>query len=205
VVTGTHPEDIDLFDYVEGDLPAERRDTLEVHLASCAACAEHVARVRAGREALREAQFLQLPPRRRDAIFQNLPERRAAARSSPALAPKRLFAVLVAIAAVVAAVVALVNTGSQGSSESQEGAAAVTGGAGGGESAPTEDSESTFSAAGTVEAVADELRRKGFDARVVRNHVEVHDATRAEVRRALEGRHALSTQQRKSVEIVIVR
>src|ERR671937_154215 len=104
MVTGTHPEDADLFDYVEGELPPERRDTLEVHLASCAQCAEHVARVRAGREALREAQFLQLPPRRRDAIFQNLPAQRVSARPSPALAPKKLLAVLVAIAALVAVV-----------------------------------------------------------------------------------------------------
>jgi anti-sigma factor RsiW len=207
MVTGTHPDDIDLFDYVEGDLPAGRRDTLEVHLASCAACAEHVARVRAGREALREAQFLQLPPRRREAIFQNLPERRAQTRSSPALAPKRLLAVLVAIAAVVATVAALVNTGSPGSSGSEEGAAAGTGtGGSGAEVAPTKDQVSPLSATGSAQAIADELRQKGFDALVVGNHVEVHDATRAEVRRALEGYRTVTAQEgKKHVRIVIVR
>ena len=100
MVTGTHPTDIELFDYVEGEVTDDRKAELEAHLASCAECVEHVARVTAGRDALRAAQFLQLPPRRREAIFLNLPEQRRAAGRSPAMSPKRLLAVLTPIAAV---------------------------------------------------------------------------------------------------------
>jgi anti-sigma factor RsiW len=78
MVTGTHPEDVDLFDYVEGELPADRRAELEVHLAGCATCAEQVALVQAGKDALRESQLLHLPPTQRT-IRQAapLPEERA--------------------------------------------------------------------------------------------------------------------------------
>ena len=68
MVTGTHPEEVDLFDYVEGELSADRRTELEFHLASCATCAKQVALVQAGKDALRESQLLHLPPARREAI-----------------------------------------------------------------------------------------------------------------------------------------
>jgi hypothetical protein len=52
-------------------------------------------------------------------------------------------------------------------------------------------------------AVAAELRQKGFDAHVVGNHVEVRNATRAEVRRALA--HRLSTTYAAEHVRVVVR
>lgn len=204
MVAGTHPEDVDLFDYVEGDLPADRRAELEVHLASCAPCAEQVARVQAGRDALREGQFLQLPPRRREGILLNLPAQQPARRRTPGLSPKQLLAILTPIAAVAAVAVALVTTGG-GTDKGVGGggeAAATAGGAG--ETFREEDAQKALapvSLPGPAAAVADELRRKGFDARVVGQHVEVRNATRAEVKRALEGRRTLSA---KSVKIVIV-
>jgi hypothetical protein len=36
MVTGTHPEEIELFDYVEGDLPEARRAEIGAHVESCA-------------------------------------------------------------------------------------------------------------------------------------------------------------------------
>jgi hypothetical protein len=207
MVTGTHPEEIELFDYVEGDLRADRRAALEVHLASCAQCSEQVARVQAAREVLRGSQFLQLPPRRREGVFLNLPEQRRAPGRGAALSPKQLLAVLTPIAAVAAVVVALVSSGGFGSSGDE--AARVGGGAqeaagttnaakdsgGGREAAPA------FSVSGPATAVAAELRRKGIDARAAGNRVEVRNATRAEVRRALGDRNRLSAAD---VEIVIV-
>jgi anti-sigma factor RsiW len=194
MVTGTHPTDIELFDYVEGDVTNDRKAELEVHLASCALCAEHVARVTAGRDALRGAQFLQLPPRRREAIFLNLPEQRRTAGRSPAMSPKRLLAVLTPIAAVGAVVAALVTTtGNQGGGE-----AGATGGGGGAAALGTQTKESaqmdqsakgpTLLVAGPAEQVAAELRQKGFDARVVGKRVEVRNATRAEIEGALVNR-----------------
>jgi anti-sigma factor RsiW len=200
MVTGTHPEDIDLFDYVEGDLRAPRAAEIEVHLASCEQCAEQVARVQAGRDVLRESQFLQLPPRRREGILLNLPQQRRERGRSPAPSPKRLLAILAPIAAVSAVIVALVSTGGNGTNQ-QAGATAggVTGGGaaekasgGGAELAPV------LTVEGPAPLVADELRRKGFDARVVGSRVLVRDATRKGVNRALAHRRA------GRVEIVIV-
>jgi anti-sigma factor RsiW len=206
MVTGTHPNDIELFDYVEGDVTDDRKAELKVHLASCTECAEHVARVTAGRDALRTAQFLELPPRRREAIFLNLPEQRRAAGRSPAMSPKRLLAVLTPIAAVGAVVAALVTTtGNQGG---VGGEAAGTGG-GGQAALGTQTKESTqmdqsakaptLLVSGSAGQVAAELRQKGFDARLVGQRVEVRNATRAQVERALANRRA------GRVRIVIVK
>jgi anti-sigma factor RsiW len=192
MVTETHPEEVDLFDYVEGDLPADRRAEIEVHLATCATCAKQVGLVQVGKDTLRESQFLHLPPRRREAIFMNLPAQRRAPGRSPALSPKRLLAILTPIAAVAAVVVALVSSGGIGTNEGAGGSAAgatatsrlqAEDQAGGAEAAAP-----VMKVAGPATAVADELRRKGLAARVVGNSVEVRDATPAEVQRALRNR-----------------
>jgi anti-sigma factor RsiW len=202
MVTGTHPEEIDLFDYVEGDVSGDRRAAIEVHLATCPTCSDQVARVQAGKDALRDSQFLQLPPRRREAIFMNLPEQRRAAGRSPALSPKRLLAILTPLAAVAAVVVALVSTGNTGSSSRDR---AAGGGAATAESQAAEDRASPESAgslfravAGPADQVAAELRSKGMDARVVNGRVEVHGATRREIEEALGRRKA------GDVQIIIV-
>jgi anti-sigma factor RsiW len=201
MVTGTHPEEFELFDYVEGDVSGDRRAEIEVHLATCSSCADQVAQVEAGRDALRKAQFLHLPPRRRDAIFMNLPEQRRAPGRSPALSPKQLLAILTPVAAVAAVVVALVSTGDSGSSSADR---AASGGAATAESAaqdaatPESGSRLFKAVAGPADQVAAELRGKGIDARVVAGRVEVRGATRREIDQALGRRKA------GDVEIIIV-
>jgi anti-sigma factor RsiW len=202
MVTGTHPEEVDLFDYVEGELSADRRAELEIHLASCATCAEQVALVQAGKDALRESQLLHLPPARREVISTSLPEQRRAPGRSPALSPRRVLALLTPVAALAALVVVLVSSGvfdTSGRDEAGSGAAAGTSQlqmedqAGGAEGAAP-----VMKVAGPATTVADELRRKGIRARVVGNKVEVRDATRAEVQRALENRRS------GRIEIVLI-
>jgi anti-sigma factor RsiW len=202
MVTGTHPEDVDLFDYVEGELSADRRAELEVHLAGCATCAEQVALVQAGKDALRDSQLLHLPPAEREAISTSLPTQGRAPGRSPALSPRRLLALLTPVAALAAVVVVLVSSGvfdTSGNDEAGSGAAAATSQlqsedqAGGAEAAPQ-----VMKVAGPATTVADELRRKGIRARVVGNKVEVRDATRAEVQRALENRRT------GRIEIVLI-
>jgi anti-sigma factor RsiW len=200
MVTGTHPEDVDLFDYVEGDLPETRRAEIEAHFASCPQCAEQVAGVRAGRDALRTSQSLELPRSRRDLILLNLPARRKEGRSF-GFSLKQVLAVVMPIAtvAVVAAIVVALSTTAGNSDEN----AAVGGDAGTAESAATlpmtaagagettEDNRAhkeALSAAGPAAAVAADLRQKGFDAVARNGHVRVRNATRAEVRSALRGR-----------------
>jgi anti-sigma factor RsiW len=202
MVTGTHPEDIDLFDYVEGELPAERRAELEVHLAGCSTCAEQVALVQAGKDALRESQLLHLPPAQREAILTSLPTQRRAPGRSPAISPRRLLALLAPVAAVAAVVVVLVSSGvfeTSGDDETGGAAAGATSRlqtedhAGGAEAAAP-----VMKVAGPATTVADELRRKGIRARVVGNSVEVRDATRGEVQQALKNRRT------GRVEVVLI-
>lgn len=215
MVTGTHPDDIDLFDYVEGDMPDARRAELEVHLASCAQCAEQVARVRAGREALQEAQFLQLSAPRREAILRDLPPQRRESRhlSFPL---KPVIAALAVGGAAAAIAVAVINVDGNGGGDegAAGGAAALTAesptaaesaSGGGTGTGPAEDRASKsrlLFAAEPADSVAAELRRNGFDAEVVGDHVEVRGATRAEVRQALG--QTLTNRRDDSVRIVIV-
>jgi hypothetical protein len=193
MVTGTHPEEVDLFDYVEGDLARDRRAELEVHLASCATCAEQVALVQSGKDALRESQLLHLPPARREAISTSLPAQRRALGRGPGVSPRRLLAFLTPVAAVAALVVVLVSSGVFETNGDEQGGSAAGATsqlqredqAGGAEAASP-----VMKVAGPATTVADELRRKGIRARVVGNSVEVRGATRAEVRKALENRGA---------------
>jgi anti-sigma factor RsiW len=192
MVTGTHPEEVDLFDYVEGNLATDRRAELEAHLASCATCAEQVSLVQSGKEALRESQLLHLPPARREAISTSLPAQRRAPGRSPALSPRRLLTLMTPVAALAAVIVVLVSAGVFETNGDEQGGSAAAGAtsqlqaedqAGGAEAAAP-----VMKVAGPAITVADELRRKGFRARAVGNSVEVRDATRAEVQRALESR-----------------
>jgi anti-sigma factor RsiW len=192
MVTGTHPEEVDLFDYVEGNLATDRRAELEVHLASCATCAEQVSLVQSGKDALRKSQLLHLPPARREAISTSLPGQRRAPGRSPSLSPRRLLTLMTPVAALAAVIVVLVSAGVFETNGDEQGGSAAAGAtsqlqaedrAGGAEAAAP-----VMKVAGPAITVADELRRKGFRARAVGNSVEVRDATRAEVQRALESR-----------------
>jgi anti-sigma factor RsiW len=199
MVTGTHPEEIELFDYVEGDLPEGRRAEIDAHLESCTSCAEQVSRVQAGREVLRESQFLHLPPRSREGVFMNLPEKRREPGRSPALSPKQLLAILTPIAAVAAIAVALVSSGGNSNESASGGAAAGATAERSAEDSVAPKALATFgSVVGPADQVAAELRSKGIDARAVKGRVEVRNATRQEVDRALGNRRA------GRVEIVLV-
>ena len=204
MVAGTHPDDIDLFEYVEDDLPAARRAEIQAHLSTCSACSEQVARVEAGREALHGAQFMHLPAKRAEAVFMNLPTSvREPGRRRRALTPKQLIAVLTPVIAIAAVVAVLVNSGQNSGS----GSAAGTGVGGAGAAAatsedatrsPTPSAEAfqanKLSASGTATDIAAELRSKGFDAVVQRDKVVVKGSTKKAVREALADRGSGSVQ-----------
>jgi anti-sigma factor RsiW len=204
MVIGTHPEDVDLFDYVEGDLPERRRAELEVHFASCARCADNVARVQAGRDALRGAELLEFPAHRREAVLRELATQRARPRRFPLFSDKRLLAIPALAAGLAAVVVAISTTGGGQDNGSAGGEAA--GGGGMEEMAPQDSAAGArLKAEGPAPALAASLRDEGLDARVVGDHVEVRNATRADVKRALQTRRAQAlTEKDGRVDIVIV-
>jgi hypothetical protein len=190
-----HPEDVELLELVEGDLPAERRSAVSAHVAKCAGCAESVRVLEAGKTALREAARLELAPDRREAIVAGLPPRPARRRRFRA---GRAVAVLAPVAAIVALAVTLasLDLDLDGGGDAEEAAApagreqAATAEAEGAEDASRTSPSTLSSVAGPAAAVAEFLRDRGFDARVVGDHVEVRDADPRAVGRALAGRRS---------------
>jgi translation initiation factor IF-2 len=102
-----HPDDIELFEYVEGELEAPAADRVRRHLESCPDCAEAVRLAGAGRAALRAAPALALPAERVARVLRDLgPQERPASRRSW-LTPRRALAVLAPAAAAAAIAIAV--------------------------------------------------------------------------------------------------
>jgi anti-sigma factor RsiW len=190
MVAESHPDDIVLFDYVEDDLPETSRAGVEAHLASCSECSELVGRVLVGRDALRAARFLHLPERPVEDIVRNLPAQTRERGRRRVFSPKQLIAVLAPVAAVVAVVAVLASSGSHDNGQSSA-AGTVAEGAGSAVSGATATPQAQvplFTKEGPASALADALRKKGFDASVLGRRVVVKGASRQEVRRALADR-----------------
>ena len=190
MVAETHPHDIELFEYVEDELPQARRDEIAAHLATCGVCAEQIQRAVAGREALRETTLLELPEGRREEILRNLPE--PYPRERRGFFSKQLLAGIAALLLVAALAAVLVKTGGNSGLESSAGgtaggAAEATATSGGGGKAEDAQAAGLF-AGGSPQQVAEDLQRKGFKASVQQDHVVVHGATKAQVREALADR-----------------
>ena len=194
MVAESHPHDIELFEYVEDELPQARRDEIAAHLATCSVCAEQVAAATAGGEALRGTTRLELPESRREEIMRSLPAQEPrASGESRAFSPRAALAlvtVFIAIAAVIGVVVSSNGGSGQessagGGAEAAADATATSGPGGGGESA---EAKSSLFSRGSAEEVAEELQQKGFDASVQKDRVVVRGATKAQVRVALADR-----------------
>ena len=192
MVAETHPHDIELFEYVEDELPQARREEIAAHLATCGVCAEQVELAAAGREALRGTELLELPEDRREAILRNLPAPERVPRERRGFLSKKLVAGVAgvaALAALAAVTAVVVNSNPQSGDESSAGAAAEAAGqtSGGGKTDSSQVRASLF-AIGPAAAVAEDLRKKGFKASVQADRVVVRGATEAQVREALADR-----------------
>ena len=60
-MTGPHPSDLELFEYVEGELAESDASAIREHLESCTVCAAAVADSVTGRDALARSPQLELP------------------------------------------------------------------------------------------------------------------------------------------------
>lgn len=122
MTTDIHPEDLELFEYVEGELDESRRALVELHIEQCSRCAQEVRTLEAGKAALRDSPLLELPAKRTGLILGDLPRQDDDERVRvPFFTPKRLIAVLTPVAAVIVVVMVLVNT--DGGDNLQEAAA----------------------------------------------------------------------------------
>jgi len=195
-MAGAHPEEVELLAYVEEELDSVRAREIADHTRTCAACAGQVRELETARDALRGAPVLRLPAERRDRLVTQLPAREGFPRATP----RRLLALLAALVAV-AGLLAVVAT--------QEGTRPMAGGQAeeAAEQAPPQTGEEDRSVApGAPEAaagqaplaqvepppsrVADFLRERGYDARVVDGSVEVRTKRPTAVQRLLNRRFA---------------
>ena len=190
MVSDTHPHDIELFEYVEGELPEARRDEIAAHLATCGVCAEQVELAAAGRQALQGVGLTEMPEPRRDEILRSLPRQEPERTLGERVGFPRGLLVGLAVLLVVAAFTAVLVKGGGNSMEQSAGgtgggAAEATATGGGGAEATQ---AANLFASGPPEDVAADLQRKGFKAFVQQDRVVVHGATRAQVREALADR-----------------
>lgn len=111
MTTEIHPEDLELFEYVEGELDGSRLAEVELHIQQCRRCADEIHALEVGKEALQSASLLELPDRRAGLVLGDLPPQDKDERPRvPFFTPKRLIAVLTPVAAVLVVVMVLVNT-----------------------------------------------------------------------------------------------
>ncbi|MGH3034896.1 MAG: hypothetical protein ACRDON_10160, partial [Gaiellaceae bacterium] len=117
-MTGTHPDELALLGYVE---EGPHDAAVGEHLTACAACAEKVRLLEAGRDALRSAPLLELSEERRARILAALPPRRAP--WAPFAPLKRVLTVAAPVAAAGALVAVFVAVGTLGGGGGDEEAA----------------------------------------------------------------------------------
>jgi hypothetical protein len=191
----THPDDLELLDLVEGDLPKTRAAEIAAHVERCTRCERAVEELQAGRAATHTAARLELSAQARDRITEALSGEREHPRKS-LLERLRPAALVLATVLVLGSFVGLVayqahDQGGDDAESAAEGAGdtASAEDSGGGEAAPEAPAEEPVaSVGGTPRTVAQALRRDGFDARVAGGRVIVRGASAEAVEESLVDR-----------------
>jgi len=177
-----HPDELDLLDLVEGELPRAAEGSVAAHVEGCARCSEAVRQLRAGRAALHASGVLQLSERARDGISAAIDEE-PRARRFRFWEPRRLGLVVAATLVLVASAVAVAQWGGVGDEQGGDAASELAeddggGGAEGGvegdaQTVVPETATGPIRVAGPAREVAAELRAEGFEARVTGGEVVV--------------------------------
>lgn len=199
MMQGAHPNDVELLEYVEGDLDETAAATIRAHVAGCEDCARELAESERARKALHTSPPLRLPDGRLDAMLASLPRQEPRERDVRSFIESRRRLLLVATpaaAALVAVVIAFAVSpgGGDESGEAGEAVAAQTAAAEADESAGTATAPLEAAAApvvrvqGPPRAIVRLLRAEGFTARRERGQVLVIGARPQQVRQALADR-----------------
>jgi anti-sigma factor RsiW len=211
MMAGTHPDELNLLSYVEGELRVTERDSVAAHVRECTECSSRVRELETARDVLRAAPPLEFPAHR---AALDLPARTDKRRVH--VSPMRFVTVLAPIAVVIALVVASgLPTGDDaenGSSRDAGGARATAptnapSGAAEGEEATTlasderggpDDADRLVARVeGPPRRVARVLRQRGYEAFLLNGTVVVRDAKAAQVKRAL------ADERRGRVEVAL--
>ena len=221
----THPSDLELFEYVEGELDEPSAARIQLHVDGCPICAAAIAESGRGRDALRASPVLELPDSARQTLRDQLGEQEPAPERPRRWSPGRLAAILAPIAAVaVAAVVAVVVvTGNDDKAQKANPEAALATAAGAA-TAPSADASVAGTTAAAETAAADSssaiestvapilvrkvsgpadevvalLRKAGLTAATTQDGITVTDSDATTVDRVLDGR------QKGSVAVFVV-
>ena len=189
----THPDDLELLDLVEGDLPKARAAEISAHVERCTRCERAVEELQAGRATIHTAARLELSAQARDRITEALSGEHEHPRKS-LLERFRPAALVLATVLVLGSFVGLVayqgrDQGDDQDAASGGGQTAAEDSGGGQEVAPEAPAEEpAASVGGTPRTVAQALRRDGFAARVANGRVIVRGASAEAVQESLADR-----------------
>jgi anti-sigma factor RsiW len=196
MMQGAHPNDVELLEYVEGELDETAAASIRTHVAACEDCARELAETEAARKVLHAASSLRLPDGRLDAMLAALPRQETRERDVRSFLESRRRLLLVATpaaAALVAVVIAFAVSGGGGETSSEAGGAAGAQTAGADESleaAPAleADAAPVVRVQGPPRAIVRFLRAEGFTARREEGRVIVVGARPRQIRQALADR-----------------
>ena len=119
-----HLDDIELFEYTEGELDTQQRARAKAHLDTCAACSSQLVLAQAGGNALRSAPQFEHPPEALGRALSSLGAQEAEPAAAAGFPLRRWVAVLAPVAAV-AGVVAIVILATGGDEDVSGGEAAA--------------------------------------------------------------------------------
>lgn len=198
MMQGSHPNDVELLEYVEGELDETAAASIRAHVAGCEDCARELAETERARKLLHAAPPLRLPDGRLDTMLASLPRQEPRERDVRSFIESRRRLLLVATpaaAALVAVVIAFAvsSGGGGGESGAGEAVAAQTAEAGADESIEAAPSLEAGAAPvvrvqGPPRAIVRFLRAEGFTARRKQGQVIVVGARPRQVRQALSDR-----------------
>jgi anti-sigma factor RsiW len=194
---GSHPNDVELLEYVEGDLDEAAAARVRAHVAACEECARELEETERARKLLHTSPPIRLPAGRLDAMLASLPPQEPRQRDVRSFIESRRRLLLVATpaaAALVAVVIAFAVSPGGGDESREAGDATAQMAEAGSEesvqSAPALDAEAApvVRVQGPPRAVVRFLRSEGFTARRTEGRVIVVGARPRQVRQALADR-----------------
>lgn len=198
MMQGAHPNDVELLEYVEGDLDETAAAGIRAHIAGCEDCARELAETERARKVLHTSPPLRLPDGRLSAMLASLPRQEPRERDVRSFieSRRRLLLVATPAAAALVAVVIAFAVSPGGGDESGEAGEAVAA-----QTAPAEADQSAEAAPpleaaaapvvqvqGPPRAIVRFLRAEGFTARREGGQVIVVGARPQQIRQALADR-----------------
>lgn len=200
MMQGAHPNDVELLEYVEGELDESAAAGIRAHVSACEDCARELAETERARKVLHTSPPLRLPDGRLSAMLASLPRQEPRERDVRSFieSRRRLLLVATPAAAALVAVVIAFAVSPGGGDESGEAGEAVAAQTAAAEAGADESIQATppleagvapvVRVQGPPRAIVRFLRAEGFTARREGGQVIVVGARPQQIRQALADR-----------------